>query len=244
VWRFSEVERWPYRGRMTESPRPPGSGNPDDRPADPTVHIPSADPTSAPPQPPTSGAGGYAPPPPSAPDGFAPPSSAPDGFAPPPSSGAGGYGPPPGGPYPPQGGYAAPGHGAPGHGAPGPGQGYGAGYGVTSGEDRTWILVTHFGGAAGAFLGGGCAGWIAPLVALLARGNQSPAVRAHAVQALNFQLLWSIIALIGWITSCIGIGLFIGFGAMIVAIIFGVIAGSKAAGGEPYRYPMSYPFVR
>ena len=52
------------------------------------------------------------------------------------------------------------------------------------------------------FISGGALGWVAPLVALLAKGNESPTVRAHAVAALNFQILWSIIAIIGWITTC------------------------------------------
>src|SRR3954467_15904953 len=62
-------------------------------------------------------------------------------------------------------------------------------YGPTQ-DDRTWILVGHSGGAAGTFLGGGLAGWIVPLIVLLAKGNQSPIVRAESVKALNFQLLW------------------------------------------------------
>ena len=111
-------------------------------------------------------------------------------------------------------------------------------------DDRTWIQVAHFGGAAGAFLGGGCAGWIAPLVALLARGNQSPVVRAEAVKALNFQILWSIIALVGWVLSCIIIGIFVAIAAMIIAIVFGVIAGVKASNNEPYNYPMSVQIIK
>jgi uncharacterized protein len=163
-------------------------------------------------------------PPPSS-GGPTPPPPPNGGYAPPPS---GGYGPPPGGynPPPQQYGYGAPGGGS------------------VAGDDRTWILVAHFGGAAGAFLGGGCAGWIAPLVALLARGPQSPQVRAEAVKALNFQILWSIIALVGWILSCIIIGIFVGFAAMIIGIVFGVIAGVKASNNEPYNYPMTVSIIK
>ncbi|MDP9816505.1 DUF4870 domain-containing protein [Spirilliplanes yamanashiensis] len=236
---------------MSEPPRPPGSPGPGDHADDPTRYVPPSDPTAPPPPPPpTSGAGGYAPPPTSGPPGgyAPPPTSGPPGGYPPPTSG-----PPGAGPYPPQGGhpgYGAPGYGAPGapgYGAPGApgGPGYGApGYGPGANEDKTWILVAHFGGAAGAFFGGGCAGWIAPLVALIARGNQSPVVRAHAVQALNFQILWSIIALVGWILTCIIIGAFVAIAAMIVGIVFGVIAGSKASNGEMYNYPMSVSFIK
>src|SRR5574342_1234822 len=79
--------------------------------------------------------------------------------------------------------------------------------GFANNDEKTWALVAHFGGAAGAFLGAGGLGWVAPLIALLAKGNESPTVRAHAVAALNFQILCTIVAIIGWITICIAIGI-------------------------------------
>lgn len=236
---------------MTEPPRPPGEGNPSD-PTTPFNPYPGNDPTSGSPPPPppaygspqpptygtpppTSGAGGYAPPPSDAPGGYGPPpsSGAPGGYGPPPSSGApGGYGPPPGNQYGPPGAYGQ---------QPGgyPPSGYGPGN-----DDKTWILVAHFGGGAGAFLGGGCSGWIAPLVALLARGNQSPVVRAEAIKALNFQILWSIIAVVGWVLTCIVVGFFVGLAAWGIATIFGIIAGVKANNNEPYNYPMTVSIIK
>jgi len=225
---------------MTEPPRPPGEGNPSDptRPfnpqsgndpasgSPPPYGSPQPPPYGSPP--PTSGAGGYAP----------PPTSGAGGYGPPPSSGAGGYGPPPNDPQ-----YGAPGgYGQQPGGYP-PGGYPPAGYGPGN-DDKTWILVAHFGGAAGAFLGGGCSGWIAPLVALLARGNQSPVVRAEAVKALNFQILWSIIAVVGWVLTCIVIGFFVGLAAWAIATIIGVIAGVKANNNEPYNYPMTVTLVK
>lgn len=223
---------------MTEPPRPPGEGNPSD-PTAPLHPYSGNDPSSgsAPPPPPaygspqpptygtpppTSGGGGYPP----------PPGSGAGGYAPPPGSGAGGYGPPPGGAP-----YGTPGYGQ----QPGgyPPQGYAPGS-----DDKTWILVAHFGGAAGAFLGGGCSGWIAPLVALLAKGNQSPAVRAEAVKALNFQILWSIIAIVGWILVCVIVGFIIAPAAWAIGTIFGIIAGVKANNNEPYNYPMTVSMIK
>ncbi|MFE9692907.1 DUF4870 domain-containing protein [Micromonospora sp. NPDC005806] len=168
----------------------------------------------------------------------------------PPGAGDPGDNPPPSGGQPPSGGYPPPGGNPPPGGYPPPGVGYptGGAYGPPAGyannDDKTWALVAHFGGAAGMLIGGGVLGWVAPLVALLARGNQSPTVRAHAIAALNFQLIWSIIALVGWILTCILIGIVIGFGAMIVGIIFGVLAGVKANEGQLYRYPMSASLIK
>jgi uncharacterized Tic20 family protein len=79
---------------------------------------------------------------------------------------------------------------------------------------------------------------------MLAKGQQSPSVRAHAVAALNFQILWSIIGFVGWILSCIGIGLIAVAAATILGIIFGIIAGIKANEGQLYRYPMSLSIIK
>jgi uncharacterized Tic20 family protein len=190
---------------MTEPPRPPGNGIPDE---------------------PTSGS---TPPPP-------PPYAAPEapGYGTPPPP-AGGYAPPPG--------YGQPPGGAPQFGAP-PQYGYGAQQPGSTTDDKTWVLVAHFGGAAGAFVGGGTLGWVAPLIAMLSRGNQSPWVRAEAVKALNFQLLWSIIAVVCWVLACAVIGAFLAPIAALIAIIFGVIAGVKASNGEPYNYPMTVQIIK
>lgn len=212
---------------MTEPPRPPGGDYPDD-PNRPTNPYRGDDPTSEPgpppaygSPPPTSGAGGYAPPPTSGAGGYTPPpTSGAAGYTPPPTSGAGGYGPPPG------------------YGGPQPGYGYAAApQGYASTEDKTWALVAHFGGIV--------VGFIAPLVVLLARGNQSPTVRAHAVEALNFQITWGIASIIaGILTVCTaGILFFLPILTWIVVIVFSILGGLKANEGEVYHYPATWRMV-
>lgn len=142
-------------------------------------------------------------------------------------------------PPPPPGGYPPP-YGAPQYGPPP--QGYGSGPGTA--DDRTWILIAHFGGALGAFFGGTLMGWIAPLIVMVSRGNLSPVVRAEAVKALNFHLLWGIIGLIGSALICVGIGIVIVGAAWVIATVVGVIAGIKAANGEPFDYPLSTRFIK
>ena len=158
---------------------------------------------------------------PEPPAGPPPPTSGAGGYGPPPTSGAGGYGPPPGyGAQPPGYGYAGP--------AP---QGY------ASTEDKTWALVAHFGGIV--------VGFIAPLIVLLARGSQSPTVRAHAVEALNFQITWGIATIIaGILAVCTaGILFFLPTITWIVVIVFSILGGIKANEGEVYHYPMSWRLV-
>ncbi|MFI6075771.1 DUF4870 domain-containing protein [Actinoplanes sp. NPDC051343] len=191
---------------MSEPPRPPGNGMPDE-------------PTSPYNPPP---AGGYPPPPPPPPYGSPPPY----GNQPPPY---GSQSPPYGGQQPPYGGQPQYG-GYPGNNA--------------AGEDRTWLLVAHFGGAAGALISGGTLGWIAPLIAMLSRGPQSPHVRAEAVKALNFQLVIAIVAVVCWLLSFLIITILVGVAATILGIVFGVIAGAKAANGEGYNYPLNVTIVK
>src|SRR5256885_10903576 len=145
-----------------------------------------------------------------------------------------GYAPPPA--YPPQGGYPPPGYAPAGPAVPPPG--------YASADDKTWALIAHFGGAAGMFIGGAVLGWVAPLIALVSKGNQSPTVRAHAVAALNFQILWSIIGAVGYITLCLVVGFIILPVAWLMGVIFGIIAGLRANEGQLYKYPASISIIK
>jgi len=205
--------------RMTEPPRPPG-----DDPAAQNYPYPSNDPApGSPPPPPSYGS----PQPPTY--GSPPPSSGAGGYAPPPSSGAGGYAPPPGPAYggPPPG-YGTP-YGAPGGPAP---------VGYANNDEKTWALIAHFGGIL--------VGFIAPLIALLAKGNESPTVKAHSVEALNFQITWGVATIVASILAVctFGILFFAPIVTWIVVIVFSIIGGMKANEGTLYHYPMTYRIVK
>jgi hypothetical protein len=93
----------------------------------------------------------------------------------------------------------------------------------------------------------GWGGWIAPLIALAARGNQSPLVRAHAVEALNFQLTWLVVNIIAFVLAVCGSILIVPlilFAVPVVPIIVGIVAGTKAMNGEPYRYPLTVRMIK
>jgi uncharacterized Tic20 family protein len=164
--------------------------------------------------------------------GYAPPPTSGQPYSPPPQ---GGYPPPPGGGFSPPGGYPPAGGYQSGPGTPPPG--------YASSDDKTWALITHFGGAIGMFISGGVLGFVAPLIAYLVKGQQSPTVRAHAVAALNFQILWSIIGLVAYLIGCF-LAFIPTFVVMAIGIIFGVIAGVRANEGQLYRYPMSATFIK
>jgi uncharacterized Tic20 family protein len=129
--------------------------------------------------------------------------------------------------------------------------------GYESADDKTWALVAHFGGAAGALLGFGAGGWIAPLIALLVKGQTSATVQAHAKAALNFQIPVSAVAILLFILrACSGIlstGLWnlfdvllwlVNVAVMLVGVIFGAVAGMRANEGSLYRYPINFQIIK
>jgi len=138
----------------------------------------------------------------------------------PPPPGDGGYAPPP----PPAGGYGTPPPGAPPPGAFGSGR-------LSQQDERMWAMLAHIGAVI--------LGFIAPLIVLLVQGEKSPFTRANAVESLNFQISLLIVGIPLTIITC-------GLGAVIflVAIVFEVIGGIKANGGEAYRYPVAIRLVK
>ena len=92
-------------------------------------------------------------------------------------------------------------------------------------------------------------GFIAPLLIMLTIGNESPFVRKHAVESLNFQislLIYGAAALLFSIVT-IGLGLIIvipvGIAAVVAALVFLIQGSIAAANGEDYRYPLTLRFV-
>jgi uncharacterized Tic20 family protein len=126
---------------------------------------------------------------------------------------------------------------------PGPGsswpQGSGSG-GLVPSEDRNWALAAHVGSIATAWF---ALGLIAPLIVLIVRGGDSPFVRRHAVESLNFQinaLVYSVVfvlllfALIGFVLLPL-YGIF-----YVICVVLGTI---RASAGEEFRYPLTLRLI-
>ncbi|NUR70665.1 MAG: DUF4870 domain-containing protein [Hamadaea sp.] len=116
--------------------------------------------------------------------------------------------------------------------------------GFANQDEKMWALIAHFGGAGAAVVSGGWLGWVPPLIAMLVKGNESPTVRAHALAALNFQGLWAIISVLSYVLFCAIIGFITLPIAIIIAAVFGVIAGLKANEGAFYSYPLSVNVIK
>lgn len=116
--------------------------------------------------------------------------------------------------------------------------------GYANQDEKMWALIAHFGGAGAALISGGWLGWVPPLIAMLVKGNESPTVRAHALAALNFQGLWAIVSVLSYVLFCAVIGFITLPIAILIAAIFGVIAGLKANEGTLYSYPLSVSVIK
>lgn len=146
--------------------------------------------------------------------------------------------PPPAGPqYPPTPGGVDPRYPGP----QGPGQPYqpyqqGPGQPMRPDEERTWSLLAHIGTIV--------LGFLAPLIVLLVKGNDSAMVRANSVESLNFQITVAI----GYIASSFLMIILIGFITLpiiwIAAVVFAILATIAASKGEPYKYPFALRLVK
>ncbi len=131
-------------------------------------------------------------------------------------------------------------------------------------NDRTLATLSHLGALMG--------GFILPLVLYLVSDDEKrPETRHHAREALNFQITFAIVHLVGFVAMFIGlaaggllgtsgdtattgagfglgISVFFGFFALIFAVsigslVFAIIAAVRANKGERYRYPLCIRFI-
>ncbi len=100
---------------------------------------------------------------------------------------------------------------------------------VTSDETGIAVLA-HLGGLIGSFL--------LPLVIYLVKKDESPFLRHHAAEALNFQLTLMIAYTVSFFLIFVLVGLILLPLLMIGSLILSIVAAMAANRGEWYRYPM------
>jgi uncharacterized Tic20 family protein len=210
---------------------------PDEAAADQSATAPSAqgadgDSGYQPPAQAQSGQSGYQPPP--AQPGY---QQEPGQYAPPPQQGGyqqGGYeqpagqygqGQPPA--YPNQPGYPPQPYGAP----PVAGQ-----QPMSPSDERLWATLSHISIPFFTFIG--------PLIVYLVFKDRSAFLKDQGAEALNFSILYSIVYLVGAITTAFIIGLVILPVAFIGALVLCIMAAIAANKGELYRYPVNWRLIK
>jgi uncharacterized Tic20 family protein len=103
-------------------------------------------------------------------------------------------------------------------------------------DSKTWAILAHLVPLVGfAILG--------PLIVYLIKKDEDPFVRAHAAEALNFNISLAIYSIISFVLVLILIGFFMLIGIAIFAFIAAIVAAVKASNGELYRYPLTIRLV-
>lgn len=112
---------------------------------------------------------------------------------------------------------------------------------------KQWAVIAHLSALIALVVG---FTFLGPLLVYLLKRDEDPFLRAHAAEALNFNLSVFIYAAVGGLLTAILIIFLVGllllpliFAAAIAWVVLVVVAAVKANNGEPYRYPLTIRFV-
>jgi uncharacterized Tic20 family protein len=127
-------------------------------------------------------------------------------------------------------------------------------------QDRTWAAVAHLAALIGHLIPFGSI--VGPLVVWLVKRDESPFVNEHGKEAVNFQLsaiVYGILYLAVAIGVVVNAGVHVAdMAAFPVSLYWIVVVGmllwliwtvsvivgaATAAGGKPFRYPLSIRFI-
>lgn len=110
-------------------------------------------------------------------------------------------------------------------------------------QTRQWAMWLHFSQFAGYLVP--LAGLVVPIVIWQVKKSELPGLDAHGKVVVN----WIVSAIIYGVIGVLLIPLFfLGFVVLgvlsILAIVFPIIGGVKASGGEVWKYPLSFPLLK
>lgn len=86
--------------------------------------------------------------------------------------------------------------------------------------------------------------FIPPLVIYLLKRDESPFVREHAKESLNFQITLAILYVVSFILIILLVGILMLMALGFVHLVFVIIATVRAAESRTYRYPFSIRLIR
>ena len=107
--------------------------------------------------------------------------------------------------------------------------------------DKTLAILSHVSTFAGFVVPLG--NIIAPLAIYLVKKDESPYIKHHASEALNFQITLTILMIVSAILILVFIGVLFLIALAILDLILTVVATVNASNGIWYRYPMTIRFV-
>ena len=87
--------------------------------------------------------------------------------------------------------------------------------------------------------GGAVVGVLVPLIIFLAKRDESPYVRHHALEALNFHVTYFLAALVSFVLMLVLIGFLLLIVTIVAFFVLSIMASIAASRGEWYQYPLT-----
>lgn len=116
-----------------------------------------------------------------------------------------------------------------------------------SGDERTAAILAHVSALIAMLFSAGSLSFLGPLLVWLIYKDKSDYVRQAAAGSFNFNLSMTIIYVLSWVAFFTIIGIPAAIAGWIFSVIgqivWHLIATSKAADGEHYRYPLQTPVL-
>lgn len=116
--------------------------------------------------------------------------------------------------------------------------------GMSQSDERLWAMLAHLSSIVASFLGGFSV--LGPLIVWLIYKDKSSYVDYHGKEALNFQILMTVVfvaCVFGGFITC-GVGFVILPVVWVADVVLVIMAGIKANNGEMYRYPFNWRLVK
>ena len=105
-----------------------------------------------------------------------------------------------------------------------------------SSDERTMAILSHVLSIIGSF--------IAPLIIYLLKKDESPYVKEHALESLNFQITMLILYIISGILVILLIGILLIWALSLINLVLIIVATIKASEDKLYKYPFNFRFIK
>lgn len=113
--------------------------------------------------------------------------------------------------------------------------------GLTPAAERAWASAAHWSALVASVLGG--LAFLGPLLVLLVKGDESPWVRRHAMESLNFQISILIYAIVSAVLILLLVGFLLLIAVGVAWVVLTITGAVRASSGEDYRYPLTIRMV-
>ncbi len=85
---------------------------------------------------------------------------------------------------------------------------------------------------------------VAPLILWLVKRHDHPFIDDQGRESLNFQITIFLLFVVSMILTMLVVGLFLIGIVLLYHLVFTIVAAVKASGGEAYRYPLTFRFLK